>query len=996
MRVLIMVYTMLVGIGISQASDGLCGMWQMNEASGERVADSSGHQNTAVGSGFSWARGINSSSVRIQGDGGVLRVAHDPELTPSSALTVDFWVAPWNPNYTHQPGLVMKKGAYGVRFLKDKRLAFSLWIKGEEHQLLSTRSNWPNGEWVYIAATFDGSVARLYVDGELDAQLQLAGSVDRAESDLYFGSVEGASRFINSMDEVRLFSRAVAEEELKQYFDEKKYEVERYDARFSAFFEKNVKRQPREVVPSYIWIDAEDFDAYGGWWLDNQFVAQMGSPFLMAAGTGDPVEDATTTIEVERAGTFRLWVRSRNWIQEYSPGRFEVWVNGERSATTFGTAASDAWVWQSGGTFDLEAGEVALTLHDLTGYFGRCDALLLTRDMNYTPPASLAGYKGERRRLCDVDMTETTVGTFDVIVVGGGIAGINAAISSARTGAKTALIQNRPMVGGNNSLEMGVPILGPSDYGKKNARESGLNEEIGRLRSYHFKRKWSQAAEPVMAAEEHLTLFLNTHVYDVERGAENRILAVKAFHTLDGSLTRYEGRQFIDCTGDGWLGYYAGSQVMRGREPHWMFDEKHAPEEGDIITMSGTLFQGNICGYSSKDMGEPVSFVAPEWAWDLTFNTTNLQARKRVENTYRSGTWWHENRNTVDDLWDPEAARDGLLRVGISYWNWIKNHSNMAELAAHRKLIPLPITSARRETRRLVGEHILTETEVMKATLFEDRVCYGGWGLDVHHPDAIFSTEGPFDYNAWVPMYSIPFRSLYSKNIPNLLFAGRNISVSHVALGSVRVQGTTGVMGQAVGTAAAMCVANGLDPHGLYEHNLSDLQQQLLKDDQFILGVRNEDPADLALTAAVRASSELSPSYSAWNVISGMARILEEETHMWASDTSGTPQWLELEWEEEAALNSIYLTFDTDLNDKNRHTENLPDTQRMPPECVRDYRVQIREKGMWKTVAEVKGNFQRRRIHRFATCETDGVRIEVEATNGDPSARVYEVRCYHE
>ena len=180
---------------------------------------------------------------------------------------------------------------------------------------------------------------------------------------------------------------------------------------------------PTAVVPGYPWIDAEDFLDYGGWWMDTLFVPQMGSPYLMAAGTGTPVKDAVTIVEIEDAGLYRLWVRNQNCIKEYNPGTFEVSVNGTRSETIFGTEPIEEWVWQDGGLFELEEGPAELALHDLTGYYGRCDALILTKDMHYVPPFVLAGYKGEQRRLTGADAYETTVGEYDVVVVGAGVAG---------------------------------------------------------------------------------------------------------------------------------------------------------------------------------------------------------------------------------------------------------------------------------------------------------------------------------------------------------------------------------------------------------------------------------------------------------------------------------------------------------------------------------------------------------------------------------------------
>lgn len=985
----------LMQVSGSSAQEDVRAFWQMNDGSGTTISDSSGNGNVLNLKNFAWAAGVNSPAVTMRTDG-LFSAANSESLNPSDGISIEAWVNPWEPNYNDKPTFVYKEGAYRLGFVPGGKIGVTLTIDGKAQTLKSNASNFPKSHWIYALATYDGQMLALYINGEKDAELPISGKIDASDSPVTVASQNGRHIHWSSIDEVRIAGKAFTPEYITEYHNAGRFEVERADARFQSFFHKGEKREAKEVVPGYVWIDAEDFDDYGGWWLDTQFVPQVGSPYMLAAGIGEPVEDAVTTINLEKPGTYKLWVRSRNWIKDHNPGTFNVLVNGNKSETVFGTEPIEEWVWQDGGTFELQAGDVELRLHDLTGWYGRCDAMILTRDMYYVPPFVLEGYKGEQRRLTGRGADEKTVGDYDVVVVGAGTAGINAAIASARTGAKTVLIQNRPMIGGNNSTEMGVPILGPADFGKKNAREGGLNEEIGRLRSYNFMKKWSNGAEVVAAQEENLTIFVNTHVYDVER-SKGRITAVRAFNMIDGHLTRYTGKQFIDATGDGWVGYYAGAQLLRGREPRWMFNESNAPEDGDIITMSGALFQSSTLGYNSVDTGEPVKFEAPSWAWDLSDNTEALEARKGVEGTWKSGTWWHENRNDVDDLWDPEAARDGLINVSVSYWNWIKNESKFKEKAANRKITAIPVTNAKRETQRLVGDHILTQNDVVEARDFEDAIGNGGWGLDIHHPEGIFSKEGPFDFNTHVPQYNIPFRILYSKNVPNLFMVGRNVSCTHTALGTLRVQATTGVMGQAAGTAAAMCIEKGTDPRGIYQSHMPELQQQLLKDDMYIIGYRNEDPSDLALMASVSASSEKSALFSAQNVINGLTRVVDDEMNMWASDPEqALPQWVKLDFGAEKKVNAVYLTFDTDVNDAKRATWEWKDEERMPPEAARDYLVQVNVGGKWETVADVKGNYQRRRIHRFQTLEASKVRILITATNGDRSARIYEVRAYSE
>lgn len=246
---------------------------------------------------------------------------------------------------------------------------------------------------------------------------------------------------------------------------------------------------------------------------------------------------------------------------------------------------------------------------------------------------------------------------------------------------------------------------------------------------------------------------------------------------------------------------------------------------------AASLTQNSILGYQAIDMGAPIEFDAPPWVYDMRDNADTYSERPKFENGIRAGNWWTENDGRNDDLWDPEWARDDLILVSMSYYNWIKNYSPLAEKAKNFKLSYIPITNAKRETRRLVGDHVLVEGEVVDRKVFSDRVGYFVWKLDVHHPDGIFSTGSPYDYETNVSPASIPLRILYSKDVPNMFMAGRNVSVTAVTLGTARVQGTTGMMGQIIGTAAAMCLKHQTTPRGLYQSHIPQLQQQLLKDD---------------------------------------------------------------------------------------------------------------------------------------------------------------------
>ena len=634
-------------------------------------------------------------------------------------------------------------------------------------------------------------------------------------------------------------------------------------------FSKPDRSEAKMVVDGFYYIDAEDFDHYGGWQMDNQFVHLMGSPYLLATGIGKAVEDATKSIHISQGGKYHVWVRDRNWEKEFAPGRFKVLINGTTLDKEFGAAASDQWTWEYGGKVKLKKGSLDLALHDLTGYYGRCDAIILTDDANYTPPEDKKEVCKERARLKGLSLEPSFAGEFDVIVVGGGSAGVPAALAAARMGAKTALIQNRPVLGGNSSNELGVGIVG-AGFNHPGWRETGIIEEAELLRVKNGQLYSSSAFKQLCDAEENLEVFFNQHVFDAIMESDQEIKGVKAVSTLTGKITEYTGKKFIDCTGDGWLGYFAGAKYRYGRESNEEFNESLAPDTADHITMSGCLMGGVLSGFgtafNSKKTDKAVEFIRPPWAREI--DDLIGYGRRIHQKHLEHGGWWMEHEGRVNDLWDAEEARDELIKVTFSFWDYVKNKSDRWDFADNRssqkeeipyyELVSIPIMDAKRETRRLEGDYVLTQHDVMSGRMFPDRIAYAGWPLDVHHPEGIYSgEEGSFEFDIVVPINSIPYRCVYSKNIDNLLFAGRCGSFTHLALGSVRVQSTLATIGQAAGTAAAMCIKKGIGPRDIYKDHMTELQQTLLKYDQSIPGLKNEDSQDLARAAIITASSML-------------------------------------------------------------------------------------------------------------------------------------------
>ena len=602
------------------------------------------------------------------------------------------------------------------------------------------------------------------------------------------------------------------------------------------------------------WIDAAEFAEKGGWKEDSQFTHLMGSAYLIAADKpGIPVEDAKTSVEIAKAGTYRIWVRDRNWLRPHDPGVFTLLVNGQENGVVLGKQPSDAWAWEIAGDFELPAGKTELTVRDLSGYFARFAAIVITGDFDYVPSREVERMHKERAKIKGLPLEIGFGGSYDVIVAGGGPGGVPAAIACARSGAKTLLLQDRPMLGGNGSTEVGITFDGAS-VAHINARETGIAEEIRRLRDRDTSNvgDWTRAMETLVAAEENLTVVYHKHVCQAQMQDEDTIESVIALDMRQLVKTRYEAKIFIDCTGDGWLGYHAGAKYRFGRESAAQHGESLAPQIPDMLTMSGCIKSGNLPFF--EEMDGPVEYHAPAWVPALPKD--DREFGRVINGNGSAWMWWIEIPNDYDDMNDGEQARDALLMLVLGYYDHIKNYWSGKEKAKNMQFRFASVYNGKRESRRLIGDYILTQQDCVNGTAFEDVISYSGWAVDVHHPKGLYSgKEGAMYCVKHVPQIQIPYRCLYSKNIKNLLFAGRQISATHTAMGTIRVQNTVATLGQAAGTAAGLCVKYGVLPREIYTDHLWDLQQTLLKNDQYIPGVKNELEEDPCLTAKVSATS---------------------------------------------------------------------------------------------------------------------------------------------
>ncbi len=571
--------------------------------------------------------------------------------------------------------------------------------------------------------------------------------------------------------------------------------------------------------PKSLLLEAESFTNSGGWVVDQQFMDQMGSPYLMAHGMGVPVEDAVTRVTFPERGVYRVFVRTYNWTSPWyageGPGRFTVRVNGEQVGVALGSNG-DKWKWQEAGTVKIDNNHAIVSLNDLTGFNGRCDAIFFTSE-DIIPPDEPVELEEFRRQYSTLPSKPDDEGDFDLVVIGGGIAGTSAAISAARLGLKVALIQDRPVLGGNNSSEVRVHLggrinmdpypalgdvvkeIGPSLGG--NAQPAGHYEDHKIL--------------GVVRSEDNISLYLNYRAFAV--GMEGTEIAnVTARHTTTGKELTFSAPLFADCTGDGTIGYLAGADYNMGREGKDEFGEDTAPEKGDKMIMGSS-----VQWYSVED-SLPSFF--PVFSYGIDMNELNSQK-------VTMGEWTWETGMNLDQIKDFERIRDYGLLVVYSNWSFLKNDRLTKNEYLDRKLEWVAFVAGKRESRRLLGDHILTEQDIRDYVLYPDATVTTTWSIDLHYPDPENTKHFPgqefksIAKHINIHPYPIPYRCFYSRNVDNLFMAGRNISVTHVALGTVRVMRTTGMMGEMVGMAASICKRHSANPRDIYHDHLEELKE---------------------------------------------------------------------------------------------------------------------------------------------------------------------------
>lgn len=567
-------------------------------------------------------------------------------------------------------------------------------------------------------------------------------------------------------------------------------------------------------VSQEILIEAESFENKGGWVVDPQFVEQMGSPYLMAHGMGEPVKNASTRIHIPQLGKYHVWTRSKNWAPGNwtAPGRFMIVVNQKSLKNTLGL--SGGWFWEYAGEIDIKSKSNQVELVDLTGFNGRCDVIFFSRSKQ-APPSSGKELVVWRKNILKQNKNPQMVKEFDLVIVGGGVAGCACAIAAAEQGLEVVLIHDRPVLGGNASSEIRVHTLGI--YGHFERILKMLDTEHYPNGSPDAKKDEEKRHKNV-ESYENIHLFMNWRAYNAN-SHKNTITSVDARHTSTSERIRFKAPYFVDCTGDGWIGYWAGADYMYGRESADKYGEswdEHgelwSPDKSDNAVMGSSVLWRT---YESES-----KYVFPEVPWALEI-AGDYAAKK--------GTWnWEFTSSDLHQIEDAEEIRDHLLKAIFGSFHNVKQKKGNEKL----KLEWVSYLVGKRESRRLVGDHIYTFNDVREHRNFPDSVVVEEREVDVHYQQNLLDEHQPdFLSEALfykVGRYYVPYRSLYSKNIANLFMAGRCFSCSHIGLGGPRVMRTTGQMGAAVGYAASLCKKYNAYPREIYTKYLEEYMRLIL------------------------------------------------------------------------------------------------------------------------------------------------------------------------
>lgn len=536
-------------------------------------------------------------------------------------------------------------------------------------------------------------------------------------------------------------------------------------------------------------------------------------------------------------------------------------------------------------------------------------------------------------------------------------------------------MHDRPVLGGNASSEIRMWVCGARG---ENMRETGIIEEIELENLFRNPQKnyslWDALLYEKVRFEPNITLLLNCSCNDCSMEGD-RIASVKGWQLTTETWHTVSAKLFADCSGDSILAPLSGAEFRMGREARSEFDESAEPEVADKKTM------GMSCLIQMRETDGPKPFIPPPWAYKYL---TDEDLPNRNHRIGRQNFWWLEFGGTRHTIYDTEEIRDELLKIAFGVWDHIKNHGD--HNADNWVLDWIGFLPGKRESRRYVGDHVITQKDVESGGKFEDIVAYGGWTMDDHDPDGMNYPGPPTTHYAAPSPWGIPYRSLYSKNILNLFCAGRNISASHIALSSSRVMRTCSTIGQAVGTAAFVAVKKAISPREVYPRHIDELQQMLLSDDCYLPGIRRNIPT---LTAEAHlGASDGNPE----PLRNGVDRPVGNTFHGWKGTVNG---WVEYRFDTPKRIRWSRLVFDSDLGrDKRAHRQPCYYPLNSEPavlaeSLVKSFRLEVRdERGEWNIVHENNDNYQRLVTVELDTVTT-AVRFVPTATRGSELAHLF-------
>lgn len=569
----------------------------------------------------------------------------------------------------------------------------------------------------------------------------------------------------------------------------------------------------------------------------------------------------------------------------------------------------------------------------------------------------------------------------DLCVIGGGMAGLAAAIAAARHGARVVLMQDRPVLGGNASSECRVHICGADVHCRNlHMRETGIIEEI---RLDNVRRNpnrnfsvWDALLYEKARFQPNLELLLNCSCRDAEASG-NHIVSVTGWQITTYTEHVVRAKIFADCSGDGILAPLVGAHHRVGREARAEFNESIAPEVADSRTM------GMTCLFQSREYPTPQPFTPPAWIERFERCEELPYGASHHANWWQMGYWWVELGGENDSIYDTEKLRDELLGITLGVWDHVKNHCVGKERAANWALEWIQFLPAKRESRRYVGDYMLNQNDIETGGQFDDIVAYGGWPMDDHHPAGMRAVRlgAPATvFHAAPSPYGIPYRSLYSCNIDNLMFAGRVASCTHAAMSSTRVMGTCSSMGQAVGTAAAIAVELGLTPRDVGAH-IDRLQQTLIRDDAYIPGVRMRvhETSVYAIISSNQGDSR--------PVRDGVNRQVGDDPHCWVARPGDHVLY---RLHKTMHVEEILLVLDSALDQNLQMSYHQGDMQltSVPATMARSFRLDAHIGGGWHPLHVVKDNHQRL-VRLPIKRQVEAVRFTLDETWGAESSRIY-------